>query len=189
MHTAAAGYRLLQQLPVGGALTAQKLTALKSKRILFGHQSVGVNMVGGIADLYASFSVSPPNMLNSPANITNTTGGFFCEFYVGENYDPLGKISDFDANVRLYGSKLDIAFMMMYVANQFGVQLRPSESHRELAVTQQEIADSLGLTRETTSAELKKLELKRVISHSRKRLLRIKNHDFFSTALKTDTKA
>ena len=62
-----------------------------------------------------------------------------------------------------------IAFMMMYMANQFGVQLRPSKSHRELAVTQQEIADSLGLTRETTGAELKKLELKRLISHSRKR--------------------
>lgn len=68
-------------------------------------------MVGGIADLYASFSVSPPNMLSWSTDINNTSGGFFCEFYVGENYDPLGKISDFDATVRLYGSKLDIAFM------------------------------------------------------------------------------
>jgi len=62
-----------------------------------------------------------------------------------------------------------IAFMMFYMANQLGVQLRPSKSRRELAVTQQEIADSLGLTRETAGAELKKLELKHLISHSRKR--------------------
>lgn len=92
-------------------LTAADLTTVKSKRILFGHQSVGGNMVDAIPDMYASYGVSPPNMLNWPANINNTSGGFFCEFYVGENYDPLGKISDFDANVRLYGSKLDIAFM------------------------------------------------------------------------------
>lgn len=61
-----------------------------------------------------------------------------------------------------------IAFMMFYMANQLGVQIRPNKSRRELTVTQQEIADSLGLTRETTGAELKKLELKHLISHSRK---------------------
>lgn len=64
-----------------------------------------------------------------------------------------------------------IAFMMFYMANQLGVRLRPSKSHRELTMTQQEIADSLGLTRETTGAELKKLERKQLISHSRKRYI------------------
>lgn len=96
-----------------GELTAQGLTAVKSKRILFGHQSVGGNMVEGIPALYASYSVSPPTMISDSnlSQINSASGGFFAEFYVGENYDPLGKIADFNTTVRQYASKLDIAFM------------------------------------------------------------------------------
>jgi CRP/FNR family transcriptional regulator len=66
-----------------------------------------------------------------------------------------------------------IAHTLVYMANQFGVNLRPHKSHPyksqlQLSVTQQEIANTLGLTRETTSIELKKLEVKQLISHSRK---------------------
>lgn len=61
-----------------------------------------------------------------------------------------------------------IAFMMFSMANQLGVRLRPYKTRLQLTVTQQEIANSLGLTRETTNSELKKLELKHLISHSRK---------------------
>jgi CRP/FNR family transcriptional regulator len=61
-----------------------------------------------------------------------------------------------------------IAFTLFYMANQLGVRLRPYKTRLKLSVTQQEIADSLGLTRETAGTELKKLELKNLISHSRK---------------------
>jgi CRP-like cAMP-binding protein len=64
-----------------------------------------------------------------------------------------------------------IAFMLFYTANQLGVRLRPYKTRFQLTMTQQEIADSLGLTRETTGAELKKLELRHLISHSRKRYI------------------
>jgi CRP-like cAMP-binding protein len=64
-----------------------------------------------------------------------------------------------------------IAFMLYYTAKQLGVRMRPYKSRFELTMTQQEIADSLGLTRETTGSELKKLELKHLISHSRKRYI------------------
>lgn len=94
-----------------GTLTAQGLTAVKSKRILFGHQSVGGNMIDGISALYASYGVSAPTMVGYLPEINSASGGFFAEFYVGENYDPLGKITDFNATVRQYASKLDIAFM------------------------------------------------------------------------------
>jgi CRP-like cAMP-binding protein len=62
-----------------------------------------------------------------------------------------------------------IAFMMLYMASQLGVRVRPYKSRFQLSVTQQEIADSLGLTRETAGAELKKLELKHLVMHTRKR--------------------
>lgn len=61
-----------------------------------------------------------------------------------------------------------IAYTLLYMASQLGVMLRPHNSHLKISVTQQEIADSLGLTRETTSIELKKLEVKKLIAHSRK---------------------
>lgn len=64
-----------------------------------------------------------------------------------------------------------IAYTLVYMANQLGVILRPhkrSQSELKIDVTQQEIANSLGLTRETTNIELKKLETMKLITHSRK---------------------
>lgn len=61
-----------------------------------------------------------------------------------------------------------IARILLHMADQFGVMMRPYNSRLRLSVTQQEIANSLGLTRETTNIELKKLEVKQLISYSRK---------------------
>lgn len=61
-----------------------------------------------------------------------------------------------------------VARTLLYMADQFGVMLRPYHTHLKIAVTQQQIADSLGITRETTSLALKKLEVQKLISHSRK---------------------
>jgi CRP-like cAMP-binding protein len=62
-----------------------------------------------------------------------------------------------------------IAHTLIYMANQLGVILRPQKSSSlKIDVTQQEIANSLGLTRETTNIELKKLETMKLITHSRK---------------------
>lgn len=61
-----------------------------------------------------------------------------------------------------------IAFMMFSMATQVGVRLRPYKTRLKLTMTQQEIADSLGITRETAGFELRKLELRHIISHTRK---------------------
>lgn len=61
-----------------------------------------------------------------------------------------------------------IAETLLYMAGQFGTAIRAPTSRFRLNVTQQEIANSLGLTRETTNIELKKLELNHIISHTRK---------------------
>lgn len=61
-----------------------------------------------------------------------------------------------------------IAFTLFYMANQLGVRLRPYKTRFKLSITQQEIADSLGISRETAGNELKKLEVKNLLSHSRK---------------------
>lgn len=92
-----------------GELTAQDLTDVKSKKILFGHQSVGQNMIDNIPALYSSFGVSPPTILSNLTQINSAPGGFFAEFYVGANGDPFGKIDDFDSTVRQYSSKINTA--------------------------------------------------------------------------------
>lgn len=61
-----------------------------------------------------------------------------------------------------------IAHTLLYMADQLGVILRPYNTRLKISVTQQEIADSLGLTRETANIELKKLEMMKLIAHSRK---------------------
>jgi CRP/FNR family transcriptional regulator, cyclic AMP receptor protein len=61
-----------------------------------------------------------------------------------------------------------IAHTLVYMADKLGVMLRPNKSRLKIDVTQQEIANSLGLTRETANIELKKLETMKIIQHSRK---------------------
>lgn len=61
-----------------------------------------------------------------------------------------------------------IAHTLVYMADKLGVILRPNKSKLKIDVTQQEIANSLGLTRETANIELKKLETMKIITHSRK---------------------
>lgn len=61
-----------------------------------------------------------------------------------------------------------IAYTLVYMADKLGVMLRPNKSSLKIDVTQQEIANSLGLTRETANIELKKLETMKIITHSRK---------------------
>jgi CRP/FNR family transcriptional regulator len=63
-----------------------------------------------------------------------------------------------------------VALTLLYMANQLGGIFKSYKFANQLkiSVTQQEIADSLGLTRETTNIELKKLEMLKLIAHSRK---------------------
>ncbi|HMI09253.1 MAG TPA: Crp/Fnr family transcriptional regulator [Candidatus Saccharimonadales bacterium] len=63
-----------------------------------------------------------------------------------------------------------VAFTLLYMADQLGGILKSYKftNHLKISVTQQEIADSLGLTRETTNIELKKLEMLKLIAHSRR---------------------
>jgi CRP/FNR family transcriptional regulator len=63
-----------------------------------------------------------------------------------------------------------VALTLLYMADQLGGIFKSYKLTNQLkiSVTQQEIADSLGLTRETTNIELKKLEMLKLIAHSRK---------------------
>lgn len=59
-----------------------------------------------------------------------------------------------------------VALTLLYLAETLGSTF-PNKAIRKLSVTQQEIANSLGLTRETAGQVLKKLELKKLLAKSR----------------------
>jgi CRP-like cAMP-binding protein len=59
-----------------------------------------------------------------------------------------------------------VAHMLLNMAERMGAA-KANKSRLKLTVTQQEIADSSGLTRETAGQVLKKLELRKLVQHSR----------------------
>lgn len=72
-----------------------------------------------------------------------------------------------------------VARILLYFADTLGSTF-PNKVVKRLTLTQQEIANSLGLTRETASSVLKKLEIKKLLVHSRNTYVlyveKIKNH-------------
>jgi len=84
-------------------------TALASRRIFFGHQSVGANIMAGVADLLAAEPRLGLHVVTDPAALGG--GGAFLHGTVGRNGDPGGKTDDFAA--RLDGplaGRVDVAF-------------------------------------------------------------------------------
>ena len=63
-----------------------------------------------------------------------------------------------------------VALTLLYMADQLGGIFKTYKmaNRLKISVTQQEIANSLGVTRETANVELKKLEMLKLIDHSRK---------------------
>lgn len=59
-----------------------------------------------------------------------------------------------------------VAMTLLYLAEALGSTF-PNKAVRKLTITQQEIANSLGLTRETAGHVLKKLEVSKVLAKSR----------------------
>jgi len=84
-------------------------THLAAKRIYFGHQSVGTNIMDGVADLVR---VTPGLRLNVLAidGALPGSGGFFAHGAIGKNTEPESKTDDFAHRIEGgFGAALDIA--------------------------------------------------------------------------------
>jgi CRP/FNR family transcriptional regulator len=60
-----------------------------------------------------------------------------------------------------------VALTLLYIADKIGGRFLPQKARLKLSITQQEIANALGLRRETAGIILKKLEAKKLLVHSR----------------------
>ncbi len=83
---------------------------LKQKKIYFGHQSVGYNILDGINDLMQENKDIQLNIKETTDNRI-FTGGIFAHSRIGENTDPLSKIKAFEQLMDSgIGNTVDIAF-------------------------------------------------------------------------------
>ncbi|MBK9307220.1 MAG: hypothetical protein IPM58_09070 [Nitrospira sp.] len=94
-----------------GTVTVSVLQKVAEKRIYFGHQSVGLNIIDGIHDIEKDHQgvalkivkTTDPLALNSPV---------FAHSMVGENEDPISKINEFVRSMDSgLGEKAEIAFL------------------------------------------------------------------------------
>nr|WP_071193377.1 SGNH/GDSL hydrolase family protein [Oscillochloris trichoides] len=110
------GLAMLILIGCGGQpLTPQEVASMDlqrvaAKRIFFGHQSVGWNIITGIdAILQAHPDVTMT--FTTPTEYTDGQGAAFVHTEVGQNYDPLSKLQDFDRLIREgLGDRVEIAF-------------------------------------------------------------------------------
>ncbi|MBW8905944.1 MAG: SGNH/GDSL hydrolase family protein [Betaproteobacteria bacterium] len=84
------------------------LTLLAEKRMYFAHQSVGANLLEGVAMLSREAGV--PLRIQEASNAAGLAPGTLAHFFVPENGDPLGKLANFKKALG-GGSAADIALI------------------------------------------------------------------------------
>lgn len=97
------------EIPVS-KISAAEWQTIANRRILFGHQSVGNNLLDGVRQLAEEAQINVPITEERTVN-----GPGITHFRVGRNEDPGSKISDFAAVLReaVGGRQPDIAMMKL----------------------------------------------------------------------------
>lgn len=97
--------------PILKDVPASKWEELSQKKIYFGHQSVGYNIITGINKIMAENPQIKLNIVKT-TDIKDFNGAVFAHDWIGENMNPQSKIEDFENILRNgIGEKTDIAFM------------------------------------------------------------------------------
>jgi len=92
-------------------LNSSELTKLSQESIFFGHQSVGFNILEGVADFLRDFPGSQLDIEES-TNI-GAVGGLY-HSRIGQNGDPFSKISEFARLIEGgVGNRAQVAFMKL----------------------------------------------------------------------------
>ena len=85
---------------------------MSKKKIFFGHQSVGNNIVDGIYTLKKNHPVIQLNILKG-RNSDMFSNGVFAHDRVGDNHDPISKIDDFYSVIEDNEFTIDVAFLKL----------------------------------------------------------------------------
>lgn len=106
-----------KSMPIQGSaaptITTDDLTVVDRTRVFFGHQSVGENVLDGVAGVYAKHGISAPPIEQGRTE-PGPDGGFIAHEFIGENEHPLLKIEDFDKAMRGgMAEQVDVALMKL----------------------------------------------------------------------------
>jgi hypothetical protein len=85
------------------------LKILSGKRIIFGHQSVGADIMNGVDELQLTSGCS--HLALHRGMETRPSGGWFIDTLVGKNSDPQSKCDAFRTMVEALADSVDIALM------------------------------------------------------------------------------
>lgn len=95
--------------------SSEALKKVSTQRVLFGHQSVGNNLIDGLSDLAAENPDFKLNIVNMETDI-GISGPVFAHFLVGSNTNPESKIASFVNMMTKNGNNYDVAlFKFCYV--------------------------------------------------------------------------
>jgi len=98
--------------PDFNSVSVEKWKSLSSKKIFFGHHSVGENIISGMMKIDGSSPHINLNIVETMDPAVLTSAGIFAHGDVGHNFEPLSKIAAFKSVMdNGLGNKVDIAFM------------------------------------------------------------------------------
>jgi hypothetical protein len=90
-------------------ISSDEWQILTHKRVLFGHQSVGKNLIDGFNDVVVGNPAVRLNILETDT-LDGSSGPVFAHFLVGSNTHPDSKIASFVDHLDKIGSAVDVAF-------------------------------------------------------------------------------
>ncbi len=95
------------------AATAEDLADVADLRIFFAHQSVGGNILDATPAVFDAAGLAVPEIVETE-DAAAVTGPMIVHAYVGENRDPIGKITEFDRMMRSgMGEAVDVAVLKL----------------------------------------------------------------------------
>jgi hypothetical protein len=91
---------------------------VRGARVLFGHQSVGANLLAGLKELTEELGVAPVRVLADPGPGAGLPeGGVFAHLKIGRNGDPASKFEAFLAAAGSAASRYDVVAMKLCYAD------------------------------------------------------------------------
>ena len=94
------------------------LELVREARILFGHQSVGADILEGIVELTDQLHAAPLGIIAvTGPGVATPAGGFLAEVRIGSNGDPVSKFEAFRAAAGGAASRYDVVTMKLCYAD------------------------------------------------------------------------
>lgn len=92
---------------------ADDLAVFRSAKVFFGHQSVGANVISGVAPTYQAVGESAPAVVETREALS-PDAGVLAHAHVGTNGDPFGKFADFASIMDgALGEQVDVAVLKL----------------------------------------------------------------------------